>query len=181
MQWLLECHIFCIILTATNSGRGRHSRFFVQGLGLALLVAAKTCPHRPQAFKRSIMLSRLRRRKTIYPPPFFLSEPVAGTPRHFVNVSRKYSMVLTAQNQYQVIFYPQSWFLATLSDYYVTTQITHVFRTKLLMSTPFFGDKTLKFGARVLLAPIQLLMIFFLFFAGDLDLLRPIFPPPNLK
>ena len=47
---LLECHVFGIILTAMNSGRGRLCQFFVQDLGLALM--AKTCSHRPQAFKK---------------------------------------------------------------------------------------------------------------------------------
>ena len=50
MQFLLEFHKFSIILTAINSGIGWHSSFFVQDLGLAL--AAKTCLHRPQAFKK---------------------------------------------------------------------------------------------------------------------------------
>ena len=33
-------------------GDGGMSSFFVQGLGLALLKVAKSCPHRPQAFKK---------------------------------------------------------------------------------------------------------------------------------
>ena len=37
MQYLLECHIFGIILTAMNSGRGVHSHLFVQDLELTLL------------------------------------------------------------------------------------------------------------------------------------------------
>ena len=36
MQQELECHIFGIMLTAINSGRGRHGHFFVEGLELAL-------------------------------------------------------------------------------------------------------------------------------------------------
>ena len=37
-----------------------------------------------------------------------------------------------------------------LRNYYVTTQITHVFRTTVQVFTPLFGDKTLQFGTRVL-------------------------------
>ena len=31
LHYLLECHIFGIILTAMNSGRGRHGQFFCSG------------------------------------------------------------------------------------------------------------------------------------------------------
>ena len=38
------------MLTATNSGSGGHSQFFVQDLGLAL--APKMCPEQSQAFEK---------------------------------------------------------------------------------------------------------------------------------
>ena len=58
-----------------------------------------------------------------------------------------------------------------LRNYYVTTQITHVFRTTVQVFTPLFGDKTLLFGTRVLGPPTQpLTNVFFCFlflFAGS--------------
>ena len=45
-----KCHLFSIVLTAMSIGRGRHSQFFVEVLGLAL--AAKMCPDQPRAFKK---------------------------------------------------------------------------------------------------------------------------------
>ena len=72
MQQILERHIFGIILTAMNSGRGWRGHFFVQDLGLALLIVAKTCvptDHSPS--KRSIMVRRSRRKKPCF--SFFTS------------------------------------------------------------------------------------------------------------
>ena len=43
-------NIFGIMLTATNSGSGGHSQFFVKDLGLAL--APKMCPEQSQAFEK---------------------------------------------------------------------------------------------------------------------------------
>ena len=92
---MLQCNIFSIILTAMNSVCVHHIKqqrkkvtqpasCFFQDLGLAL--AAKTCPHRPHDFKRSILVKRFRRKKS-----FFLNERRPGTPRHPAYVSRKCS------------------------------------------------------------------------------------------
>ena len=48
MQQQLERHIFAIMLAAMNSGRGGHSQFFFEDLGLAL--APKICPDQSQTF-----------------------------------------------------------------------------------------------------------------------------------
>ena len=45
-------YTFSIILTAMNSGRGRHRQFFCSGPTVGLAPVAKTCPHRPRAFKK---------------------------------------------------------------------------------------------------------------------------------
>ena len=49
LQYILECRMLGIILTAMNSRRRWHSQFCFEVLGLAL--AAKTCPNQPQAFQ----------------------------------------------------------------------------------------------------------------------------------
>ena len=67
---------------------GDISSFFVQGLGLALV--AKTCPHRPQAFKEANTCQAFGRKTYIYIYniiynicfSFFLKYPIAGTLRH---------------------------------------------------------------------------------------------------
>ena len=68
LHYLLERHIFGIILTAMDSEiRGCHGQFFVRDLGLALV--AKTCTHWSLGFK-----IRFRRQS--------LNEPIARTLRH---------------------------------------------------------------------------------------------------
>ena len=49
MHSQLECHIFGIMLTTMNRGRGWHSQFFVKALELAL--APKKCHDQSQTFK----------------------------------------------------------------------------------------------------------------------------------
>ena len=44
LRYRLECHIFAVILTAMNSGRGWHGHFFCSG-PRTVAPAAKTCPH----------------------------------------------------------------------------------------------------------------------------------------
>ena len=68
-----------IPLTAINGGEGDITIFFVQGLGLAL--AAKMCPHRPQAFKK-VENGQAFPSEFFFFHFFFLNEPVTGTPRH---------------------------------------------------------------------------------------------------
>ena len=51
-----------------------------------------------------------------------------------------------------------------LNNYYVAMQIAHVFRTKVQMfATPFFGDKTPKFGM-CSMTPYPAVDVFFLIF-----------------
>ena len=52
MQYLLECHMFSIILTAMSSGSLCDSQFLVDGLLIGLALVANTCPHRPKTFKK---------------------------------------------------------------------------------------------------------------------------------
>ena len=62
---------------------------------------------------------------------------------------------------------PKVDYILKLSNYYVTTQITHVFRTKVQMFTPFLEIDS-KFGTRVLWSPTQpLTNVLFCFFVGN--------------
>ena len=49
LQYLLWCHIFGVILTAVNSGRGRHGQFFCCPRAGA---SGEMCPDQPRAFKK---------------------------------------------------------------------------------------------------------------------------------
>ena len=112
---------------------------------VGLVLRAKMCQHRPQIFKKfnnaqafpyendSFSLSSF----------FFLNEPIAGTPRHvcksFEQKCEDLTAMRRASNSYLT---PKVDSILELSNYYVTAQITHVFRTNVQMFVPFFGDRS---------------------------------------
>ena len=56
-------HVLVSCSPARTVEEGDMVTFFLRDVGLALV--AKTCPHRPQAFKRSIMVRRFRRKSAL--------------------------------------------------------------------------------------------------------------------
>ena len=87
LQYLLECHIFSIMLTVMNSGRGCHRQSFsVEVLVLAL--AAKTSPDQSQAFKEVNISQVFFELHWFCFPACFLKRPSAGTPRHVCQTFR---------------------------------------------------------------------------------------------
>ena len=105
--------------------------FHVRGLGLALLLQwAKRVPtdYRPYS-KRSTMIRRFRRKKTkTFSFHFSFSEPIAATPRHACFCFTQIFKDLTAQGQNLIPMLKLSKLLP--GTWYVTTQMTHVFRTE---------------------------------------------------
>ena len=89
MRWQFEIHIFGIMLTAINSGRGDIASFFVRDLGLAL--SPKMCPDQSQAFKEvnNSQAFTVGGKKN----ELFFSERAASrcSKAHFPKVSRKKS------------------------------------------------------------------------------------------
>ena len=81
----LERHIFGIMLTAKNSGRGWHSHFSVKDLGLAR--TPQTCPDQSQAFtKRPIEFWGNKQKAT---KPLLRGGAHGGCFQEFVNLSKQ--------------------------------------------------------------------------------------------
>ena len=130
---------------------------------------AKTCPHRPQAFNEANKGQEFPQENNFL-PPFFLNKPIASTPRH---VCKTFDVnIWLRKANIKSYFTPKVDSILKLSNYYVTTQITHVFRTKVQMFTPFLEIDS-KFGTRVPWFPTQpLTNVLFCFFVGNFESLN---------
>ena len=138
LQYLFVGRRFGVTLAALNSGTVWRSQFFVKALGRAL--AAKKCPDHRRAFKK-VSNRRFRRRKQFWFPSYSLSESVSMTPRH---VCKTFRANIRRSDCVGPHFTSKVDPILKLSNYNASTQIKHVFRTKVQMFTPFFRDKTLK-------------------------------------
>ena len=117
------------------------------------------------------MVRRLRRKNVFQ---FFLNEPIVGTQGLSVQCVTQMKIWLSRAN-IQAYLSPKGDAMLKLCNYKATTHIAHVFRSKVRMSTPFFGDETLIVCTRVLWVPAKpLTNVYFskFFFAGNLDLRR---------
>ena len=128
---------------------------------------AKTCPHRPQVFKKL-------NKDQAFPQAFFFQVFSRYSKARMQSFSGKCSKIWLCKAHVRSYLTPKVDPILKLSNYKATTPITHVFWTKVQMLTPFLGDKTLKFGTRVLWAPTQPLTKLFFFFS-------PLFHRPRKK
>ena len=99
---------------------------FLEDLRLALLRAAKPCPHRAKSCKKSIMVRRFRTKKQCY------FQPVPGTARHDYQTfrSKEWRSGRVGGIFLYVIPIAQSWSYAETKQSMVSTRIQNNFCTK---------------------------------------------------
>ena len=108
LHYLLECHVFGIMLTAVNSGRGWQgdiASFVVQHLGLALVAKRAPIDHRPS--KRSIIVTGVSvGKQPFFFSYFFLNEPIVATLKvRLQRISRKDSKIWLHRADIKSIIY----------------------------------------------------------------------------
>ena len=76
---VLECHIFCIILTAMNSGRGWRGHVFCSGPRTG--ASGENVPPPTTGLQNGQQRSSVSVGRKVWFSRFYLNEPVPGTPR----------------------------------------------------------------------------------------------------